>query len=287
MVHAGLATIACVLSDPRALARILGAIRHEGGHGVALSQAAVLGSAVTRSIAALVYDMGAYGRSAVDFVRRVHAARPDWPVWLYYIPRAASTENVAEVASLRGVWATPQLAGLRAEYDLRVQARRMLALLPRARLLALLDNVLRGLPPAVRPLLETGLERVERNAGTRVKAREVAADMASTLRQAQRACQAAGLLSPKHLLDRLTLVFVAFKALMFDVPLPLAAQQVGLGPRAFRELQCRVFGRNARWARLDTRSQFDLALIALTAACRLPPTAAEEILQGGVMERYA
>jgi hypothetical protein len=287
VLHSSLATVACVLSDPRTRARILSALRREGGHGVALSEAVVLAGSATRTMGALIYDMVSHGRDAVDFVRQAHAARPAWPVWLYYVPRPAVIARVSEVATFRGVWATPQMTGPAEEADLRLHARRLMTSLPRTRLLAVLDPLLRALPRTVRTFLRSGLDPAGPGGTRRQKVRDVSAGLPHTQRHLERLCQDAGLLAPKKLLDRMTLVFLAFKGLLFNVPLEHAAQQAGPDPRALRALHHGVFGPDARWADLEPRAQFEFALMAFAEACRVSPATAEEIMQRAATERYA
>jgi hypothetical protein len=263
-------------------------IRREDAVSLALSQGAVLEATMTGQISAVVYDMEpGGGESAVAFVKAVHSARSDWPVWLYYIPRAAQIEQVAEAASLRGVWATPQLGGLGQEGDLRVQVRRLLTSLPRARLLALLDSILRMLPAPVIAFLQASLQQVDSGGSTRVKVQDVTAGRPTTLRHLERICQATALPGPKQLLDHLLLLFFSYKALFYDVPLPRAAEHGGLGPSALRGLAHRAYGRDAQWAELEPRSRFDFALMALADVCNVPRCTAEEIVQKAAGERWA
>jgi hypothetical protein len=287
VVHSSPATVACVLNDPRTLARVLFALRREGGHGVALSQTAVLAGSATRTMRALIYDMVSHGRDAVDFVRRVHGARPDWPVWLYYVPRPGVIGRVGDVVTLRGVWATPQMTGPAQDADAGLHARRLMTALPRTRLLGVLDPLLRSLPLPVRTFLESSLEPTDLSATSRHSVRDASAALPHTQRHLERLCQDAGLLAPKKLLDRMTLVFIAFQGLVFDVPLDQAAQHAGLEPRALRELHHRVLGSDARWAELAPQSQFDFALIALARACNVSPGVAEQIVQRAAEERRA
>lgn len=159
MANAGGVRVGCTLSNPVELGRIRNAIQHEGGSTSTLTRAGVLEAATAGRISALVYDMEPGDRSSADFVERVHAARPDWPVWLYYPSRVSVIERVTEVASLRGVWATPQQADPMHEAAIRAHVRRLLVSVPRVRLLRLMDSMLRPVPFAVRRFLELGLER--------------------------------------------------------------------------------------------------------------------------------
>ena len=153
--------MACALRDPSALARVATCITRLGGQALALSRAAILSATLSAGIDALVFDLEPGDLSARDFVRTVHAARPDWPVWLYYGLRILIIERLAEVASLPRVWATPQLAHPAREAEIRVHVQSLVTSVPRFRLLRVLDPLLRTRPGEVRQFLETTFESAE------------------------------------------------------------------------------------------------------------------------------
>lgn len=76
-------SVACTLTDQLALHRVTECILQQGGRAFPLSQADVLDAAAVGTIGALVYDLEPGDASAVGFVRRIRAVRPDWPIWLY------------------------------------------------------------------------------------------------------------------------------------------------------------------------------------------------------------
>lgn len=281
----GQVTVVCAVADPVALAEVATAIQKEHGRSVPLTPAMLPDAMAAARIAGLVYDMELGGRGAVDVVRQVHAARRDWPVWLYYPPVAAVIERVAEVASLRGVWATPQAMGPLHEREIRANIRQLLASVPRVRLLYLLDSILRPLPGDVREYLEVSLAHRDYSAPWVFRVRDVAPSLRCGLRHLERVCQAATGMGPKRLLDRLMLVFLSFKVLAFEIPLRKAAEQAGLSSKAVDHLRHRAFGADARWAELQPDAQFELALIALAQACRVPENMAEEVLQRTIRQR--
>ena len=226
-------------------------------------------------------------RARWDFVRQVHAARPDWPVWLYYPARTAVIERVADLVSVRGVWATPQGIGPVHEREIRAHIRRLVTSVPRVRLLYLLDSILRPLPMEVRGYLEVSLTHRDHAGPRAFRVRDGAATAVGQLRHLERLCNAATLPGPKRLLDHLMLVFLTFKTLAFDVPLPRAAEQVGLSPKAVDRLRHGVLGAAAQWAELQPRAQFEFALMALAQACKAPQQAAEDIVERIVREHLA
>ncbi len=287
MRTAGAIEVACTLSDHVALRRVIDCIQHEGGHAVALAQAEVLDATAGRKVSALVYDMEPEDAPPPAFLRRVHAARPDWPIWLYHRRCVPVMEWVAEVGSLRSVWATAQLPGPEHETEIRVHVRRLLTSVPRVRLLHLLDSVLRPLPTEGRGFLEMGLERLDQGQAKRFRIRNGTAGNRGELRHLERVCLTATGLGPKRLFDRLLLVFLTFKTLAFDLPLDRAAEQVGLSSKDLDRLRCRVLGADADSAALEPRAQFEYALIALTRACKVPEQAARRIVQQVVRERLA
>ena len=287
MPAVGAVKVGCVLTDRGALARVASAIRREHGWSVPLTRSEVVDAAARRTIAALVYDMEPGDRTGVDLVRQVHATRPEWPTWLYYAPRATLMDVVAEVLSLRGVWATSQGTGPVHEQEIRMHARHLVTSVPRVRLLSLLDSILRPLPREARQLLEMGLARLDGGVATRFRIRNGTTGNRGALRHLERLCVRATGLGPKGLLDHLVLVFLAFKALAFDVPLERAADQMGFSPKDLHRLGHRLLGADADAAALDPRAQFEYALVALAKVCKAPRAAAEDIVQQVVRERSA
>ena len=283
----GLVKVGCTLADRAALAGVANATQQEHGCAVPLTRSEVLDAVVRRTITALVYDMEPGDRAAVEFVRQVHATRPDWPVWLYHTPRAAVIDAVAHVVSLPGVWATSQGMEPLPEQEIRMQVRRLVTSVPRVRLLYLLNSVLRPLPAEARQFLELALERSDGGDALRFKVRNGTTGNRGQLRHLERLCGRATGLGPKRLFDHLVLVFLAFKALASDVPLGRAAEQAGLSPKDLNRLGHRVLGADADVAALDPRAQFEYALVALAKVCKAPPAAAEDIVQQVVHERSA
>lgn len=279
--------VGCVLTDRGALARVTSAIRQEHGRIVALTRREVLDATPGGRIAGLIYDMEPGDTTAVDLVRRVHAARPDWPMWLYHAPRAAVIEGVGHVASLRGVWATSQGTGPLHEKELRMHARRLVTSVPRVRLLYLLDKILRPLPAEVREFLGVVLQRLDGGEAKRFRIRNGTAGNRGNLRHLERLCVTATGLGPKRLFDHLLLVLLTFKALAFDVPLEHPAEQARLSRKDLDRLRHRILGTDAESAALEPRAQFEYALMALTKVCKAPPGAAGEIVQQVVRERLA
>lgn len=283
MVQRRSVTVACVLSAEPALSRVTTGIQELGGRALTLTAAALLGASPASGIDALVYDLEPGDASAAELVRRARSARPDWPVWLYYAPRALVTERAAEVASLRSVWATPQGTDPRHEAEVHVHLRRLLNSVPRVRLLQILGPILRALPPEVQAFLQIGLERGER----RFTVRDGAGLDAGHLRRLERVCHAAEIRGPKHLVDCLLLTFLAYKTFAFEMPPSSAAVEAGVSPRALRGLRKRVLGVEAGWAALAPGSQFEFALMALADACNVPRWAAEEIVREAVRGQSA
>jgi len=279
--------VACTITDRGALAQVAAAIKREGGSSVTLTRRDVLDTAAGGRIAGLVYDMEPGDESAVDFVKRVHAVRPDWPLWLYYPLRVSVIERVANVASLRGVWATQQGIGRLHEEELRVHLRRLVTSVPRVRLLYLLDSILDPLPAEVRQYLEAMLEHREHAGPRAFRVRNGAATLPGTLRHLEHLSHAATGLGPKRLLDRLVLVFLTFKTFLFDVPLLSAAEQAGLSPKTVDRLRHRALGPDARWAELEPRAQFEFALMALAMACKSRGATVQDVVERVVRERLA
>jgi hypothetical protein len=284
---AGTVSVACTLTDRLAFLRVAECLRQEGGHALAVSRSDVLTAAEAGMTAGLVYDLEPGDARAAEFVWKVQSARPDWPVWLYYPPRAAVIERVADVAALRGVWATQQGTGPLHEKEIRVHVRRLVTSVPRVRLLCLLDSVLRPLPAAVRQYLEAMLEHRDHAGPRAFRVRNGAANFPGTIRHLERLSRAATGLGPKRLLDRLMLVFLTFKTLVFDVPLLSAAEQAGLSSKTFDRLRHHALGPDARWAELEPRAQFEFALMALAKACRVPQHTAQEVMHKVALEYSA
>ncbi len=273
------------LGDPVALCRVRERIRQEGGQTVALPRDAILHATASGGISALVYDMEPGDPIAVGLIRRIHAARPDCPIWLYYAPRLAVIERVAEVTWLGGVGATPQLSSPLHDAEIRAHVRHMLAFVPQVCLLHVLDSVMRSLPAEVRRFLEFRLECSDQGGAQHVKNRGPMVLARSELRHLERVCHNATLPGPMRLLDHLILALVTFKSFAFEIPLPGAVQQAGLSPKAFRRLRFGVFGADAQWVELEPRAQFDFALTAFAKACNIPRHAAEEIVEQVTRER--
>lgn len=225
--------------------------------------------------------------SAVAFVTQIHAARPDWPLWLYYPPRPAVIGRIAEVACLRGAWSTPQVTRLEHEAEVRVNVRHLLDSVSRVQVFRLLHGILRQIPAGVREMVGVNLDRrgdVEPQ-GTRTLVRT--AGTRGQLRHLERLCLDAKLPGPKRLLDHLALLLIAFKTMVCDVPSLRAAQQAGLSPKAFGELRRRLLGPDASLATLEPRAQFEFALMALAKACHVPPQIAERIVKEAVQQCVA
>lgn len=287
MPNPGTVSVALTVSDQAALHRVADRILQERGRPVVLTPRQVLAVTEAAGVDALVYDMESGDSSAVDVVSRVHAARPDWPIWLYYPPHPSVAKGVAEVASLRGVWATAQAAGPEHDAEIRMHLRRLVTSVPRLRVLHLLDSVLRQLPADVREFLKVGLDRLDGGGAQRFRVRNGTADDRGKLRRLERLCVKATGLGPKRLLDHLLLVFLAFKVLAFDVLLERAAEQAGLSPRDLDRLRRRVLGTDAHAAALDPRAQFEYALIALAKVCQAPSEAVGDIVHQVVREQLA
>jgi hypothetical protein len=262
-------------------------MQQERARAVALTRSQVVDGTAGGRIAGLVCDMEPGDVAAVDFVRGVHAARPDWPLWLYYAPRAAVIEAVAQVASLRGVWATPQGTGPLHEMEIRVHARHLVTSVPHVRLLYLLDPVLRRLPAEARAFLAAGLVCGDGSEAKRGRIRNGAAGNQAKLRHLERLCVAATGVGPKRLLDHLLLVFLTFKALAFEVPLKRAAEPAGLSPKDLHRLRHRVLGTDGEAAALEPRAQFEFALMAMAMVCKAPRQAVREIVRQVVREQPA
>jgi len=287
MPRAGTVSVACTLSDHLAFRRVADCIRREGGRALASTRADVLAATAGGGVGALVYDLEPADASAADLVRQIHGARPDWPVWLYYAPRVGVIEAVADVASLRGVWATPQGIGSLHDGEIRPHIRRLVRSMPRVQLLHLLGSILRPLPTEVREYLEVSLEHRDHAGPRSFRVRNGAANLPAKLRHLERMCKAATGLGPKRLLDHLVLAFLTFKGLAFDIPVARAAEQAGLSLKDLDRLRHRVLATDAESVALEPRAQFEYALIALTMVCRAPREAAGEIVQQIVRERLA
>jgi hypothetical protein len=276
------ARVACALNDSGAFRRIAACIEQLGTRAALLTQTEILAAGPARGFRALVYDLEPGDALAAAFVRRVRAARPGWPIWLYYAPRPAVIERVAEVARLRGVWATAQGDTALHAAEVRVHLRTLVSFLPCAQLLAILDNVFGAGPMELRRFLEAALEALARGDATGSNVGGGAASILSSRRHLERTCKAANLPRPKRLPDHLTLLLIALTTFAFDVPLASAAEQVGLSPQNLRALCHRVLGDGTRWAMLDPSAQFEFALMALAKAYKAPQQAlagaADEVL---------
>ncbi len=279
--------VGCVLSDPETFARVREAVQLEGAEPLRVAKAQALEVTTRARIAALVYDMEPGDASAVEFVIRVHAARPDWPVWLYYRPRPAVIERVAEVAALPGIWSASQGSGDRHEAEIRAHVRRLVTAVPRVRLLHLLDSVLRPVPVEVRQFLEVSLAHRVHTGPAAFRIRNGAANLSTNLRHLEKVCKSATDAGPKRLSDDLLLVFLTFKTLVFRVPLRTGAEHAGISSKDLDRLCRRVLGPDAEAAALEPRAQFEYALAALTKACRLPAEAADEIVQQVLREQVS
>ncbi len=279
--------VACTLNDRVALVKVAESIRQHGGRTTRLSQAQLVQATRSDEISAVVYDMEPGGPSAVDLVHTVHDERPDWPMWIYYAPRAPVMDAVAQVASLRGVWATARAAALPVAAQVGIHVRRLLSSAPGARLLRLLRRVLEPLPTEVRVFLEASLEGTGRDAPARFKVGDGTAHVRSRLRHLERLCQAASLPRPKRLLDHVLFVSLAYETFVFDLPLARAGTHMGLSRKAIDGLRQRVLGPAARLARSQPRAQFEFAVMALAGVCRVPRRTADEVVERAVHERLA
>jgi hypothetical protein len=284
-IHA--VAVGCTLSDPHVVGRVRDGIQQEGGRALCLDQADVLDATASGRIAALVYDLEPGDAPAVDLVVQVHAARQDWPVWLYYVPRIEVIERLAELAHLRNIWATPQSIGPVQAAEIRAHSRRLLRSVPRIRLLRLLDSILQPLPAEVREFLEVSLARRDHAGPRAFRSRNGAASLPTTLRRLERVCCSATLPGPKRLLDNLMCVFLTFRTFAFDVPLSSAAEQAGLSSKALDDLRHRVLGAASGAAKADPRAQFELAVMALAKACNAPHWAAGELVDQIARDRVA
>jgi hypothetical protein len=227
-----------------------------------------------------VYDMEPGGRSAVDLVHEVHAARPDLPIWLYFPRRPAVIEGVARVASWHGVWATPQGTGPLHDLEIRVHARCLVTSVPYVRLRTLLDPILRQVPAEMSDFLARGLRPTYWSEARRFKIRDGTAGDSATLRRLERVCVAATGSGPKRLFDHLLMVLLTFKALAFDAPLQRAAEQAGLSRKDLDRLRQRVLRTDGGSATVvDPRAQFAFAVMALADVCNAPRRAAHEVLR--------
>src|SRR3990172_6349819 len=149
MTKASSVRVGCTFSDPAALAQVRDAIWNEAGQPVALTAAEALSAISSRRIDVWIWDMEPASPSSLELIRRVHMARPELPVWLYYSRRTAVIEPAAEAESLQNISATPQLRGPLQEIEIRAHLRRLLSSLPRIRLVRLVDRMLCSLPAEV------------------------------------------------------------------------------------------------------------------------------------------
>lgn len=280
-------TIACAVSDQAVLIRVTQRIRQHGAQSKHLARAELLQATPDRAIAALVYDMEPGGAPAVDLIRAVRHARPEWPIWIYYAPRPLLMDAAALVASFRGIWATARVTHPAGEAEIDVHVRRLLTSAPRARLLRLLKSVLEPLPREVGAFLQTSLEGTSHIAPVRVKAANGTPHPRSRLRHLERLCDAADLPGPKRLLDHVWFVLLTYVSFAFDIPLRRVAAQEGLSRKGLERLRRRLLGGGAHVARLQPDVQFELALMSLTKVCGTPPQSADDIVQEVLGERQA
>ena len=189
--------VACALSSRVALHRVTTCVGQLGGRTLALSAAAILGAVSGPSIDVVVFDLEPGDASAPKFVRRIKATRPDWPVLIYYEPRMPIIERVTEVAPLPGVWTTAQVERLSQPAELQTYLEHVIQSVPLVRLLHYVDPLLRALPSEVRGYLESQLGHRVANAPGELGIDDTARGLAGRRRRLERACQAAGVATPK------------------------------------------------------------------------------------------
>lgn len=219
------------------------------------------------------------------FVRKLHTARPDWPLWIYYEPREPVIQRVADVAMLSGVWATAQVSHAAQDAEVRVHVQRLIDSAPPQRLLHYLDPLLRQLPAEVRGFFAAQLGRRNEATLAQAPARHAETETRSDQRRLERICQVTGLPAPSTLLDHLLFTYVAFSSVALNVPLGVAAEDAALSPKALRGLLRRAMGTDARWAALAPASLFEFAIVSFAKACSMPEQLAQDVVQQVALER--